>query len=131
MDEFDKIIGFSNLQGVHVNDSKTQLGSRKDRHEKLGRGYLGLTPFWCLMRDQRLNHVPFILEVSHRQLRSSSNLQLHYKQTPEEDEYNYQDEIALLRALEGMDEATFDTFMQTSSSQSQLNVKKSSKSGRL
>lgn len=100
MDEFDKTIGFSNLQGVHINDSKAQLGSRKDRHEKLGRGYLGLTPFWCLMRDQRLNHVPFILE------------------TPEEDEYNYQDEIALLRTLEAMDEATFDKFLASSSSSS-------------
>lgn len=61
--EFDSVIGFDNLYAIHVNDSKKELGSRVDRHEKLGEGLMGLDPFRFLMMDTRLAAVPKILEI--------------------------------------------------------------------
>jgi deoxyribonuclease-4 len=60
---FEEIIGFKYLKGVHLNDSKTPLGSRKDRHAPLGEGYMGLTPFKLIMNDPRFEGVPLILET--------------------------------------------------------------------
>ncbi|RTZ67193.1 MAG: deoxyribonuclease IV [Aquificaceae bacterium] len=63
MEEFEKVIGFEYLKGVHLNDSKTKLGSRKDRHAPLGEGYIGLTPFRLIVNDERFKNVPLILET--------------------------------------------------------------------
>ena len=63
MENFDKIIGSSYLKGVHVNDSKHDLGSSRDRHASLGKGFLGINTFKNLMRDERLSGIPFILET--------------------------------------------------------------------
>ncbi|MBN1685511.1 MAG: deoxyribonuclease IV [Spirochaetales bacterium] len=60
---FDGVVGLSRLKAMHLNDSKIELGSRKDRHEKLGEGYLGLDTFRHIMTDRRLNGLPFILET--------------------------------------------------------------------
>jgi len=56
-------IGFARLRAVHVNDSKRDLGSRVDRHEHIGRGFLGLEAFRLLMNDARFQGVPLILET--------------------------------------------------------------------
>jgi deoxyribonuclease-4 len=61
--EFDRIIGLSRLKVVHLNDAKAAVGSRIDRHEHIGKGSLGLDAFRCLLQDQRLAHLPFILET--------------------------------------------------------------------
>jgi deoxyribonuclease-4 len=61
--EFDEVIGFHRLAVVHVNDSKRPLGSRLDRHDHIGKGVMGLTPFRMLMNDLRLANVPKILET--------------------------------------------------------------------
>lgn len=42
--DFDRIIGLEKLRAIHINDSKNPLGSHKDRHECIGKGYIGLTP---------------------------------------------------------------------------------------
>jgi len=63
MEEFESIVGFEYLKGVHLNDSKTKLGSRKDRHAPLGEGYIGLTPFRLIMQDERFKGIPLILET--------------------------------------------------------------------
>jgi deoxyribonuclease IV len=63
MTEFDEVIGVDRLIAVHVNDSKTRLGSRVDRHEHIGKGSIGLVAFRMLMNDPRLSHVPKILET--------------------------------------------------------------------
>ncbi len=60
---FEEIIGFEYLKGVHLNDSKTPLGSRKDRHAPLGEGYMGFTPFKLIMNDPRFEGIPLILET--------------------------------------------------------------------
>jgi len=62
-EQFEEIIGFKYLKGVHLNDSKTPLGSRKDRHAPLGEGYIGLTPFRLMVNDERFKCVPLILET--------------------------------------------------------------------
>jgi deoxyribonuclease-4 len=62
-DEFDEVVGFEYLKGVHLNDSKTPLGSRRDRHAPLGEGYIGLTPFELMMNDPRFENIPLILET--------------------------------------------------------------------
>ena len=63
MEEFDRIVGFAFLKGMHLNDSKGDLGSKLDRHQPLGQGTLGLEPFKRMMRDPRLDNIPLILET--------------------------------------------------------------------
>lgn len=62
-DRFDKVVGFEYLRGMHLNDSKRELGSRVDRHETLGNGHLGWTPFELIMNDPRFRNMPLILET--------------------------------------------------------------------
>ena len=62
-EQFDQLIGFNFLKGMHLNDSKKGLGSRVDRHHSLGKGELGLIPFQCIMKDGRFDHIPLILET--------------------------------------------------------------------
>ena len=78
-EEFDKVIGFGYLRGVHLNDSKKLLASRVDRHDSLGDGTLGIDFFKRFMRDERFDNMPIILE------------------TP--DEARWRDEIVLLRSF--------------------------------
>lgn len=62
-DEFDRIIGFKHLRGMHINDSKKGVGSKVDRHAPIGKGELGESFFRLLMADQRMNDIPLILET--------------------------------------------------------------------
>ena len=78
--EFDEQVGFNYLRGIHLNDSKKEVGSHVDRHAPLGQGFLGLEPFKKMMKDPRFNNMPIILE------------------TP--DETLWKEEIALLRSFE-------------------------------
>ena len=78
-EEFDRVIGFGYLRGVHLNDSKKQLASRVDRHDSLGDGTLGIDFFKRFMRDERFDNMPIILE------------------TP--DEARWRDEIVMLRSF--------------------------------
>ena len=61
--EFDQIVGFKWLKGMHLNDSKPDLGSRVDRHENLGKGKLGWDVFQYIMSDDRFEDIPLILET--------------------------------------------------------------------
>lgn len=61
--EFDAILGLENLRLFHVNDSKNARGSHVDRHEHIGKGWLGIEPFARLMRDPRFRAIPKILET--------------------------------------------------------------------
>jgi deoxyribonuclease-4 len=61
--EFDELIGFNHLKGMHLNDAKKELGSKVDRHAPLGKGFIGMEAFERLMKDERLNNIPFILET--------------------------------------------------------------------
>ncbi|KAF9762366.1 putative endonuclease 4 [Nosema granulosis] len=79
MEEFDRTIGLNYLKAVHLNDSKEPLGSRKDRHECIGKGLIGLEAFKFIMNSKIFEDVPMILE------------------TPEVD--LYEEEIRLLYSL--------------------------------
>ena len=61
--EFDRIIGFQYLRGMHINDSKPDLGSHVDRHDSLGQGKIGLDTFRFLMNDSRMDNIPLVLET--------------------------------------------------------------------
>ncbi len=63
MGEFENIVGFKYLCGMHLNDSKPPLGSRVDRHASLGKGELGWEPFRLIMNDKRMDDIPLILET--------------------------------------------------------------------
>ena len=78
--EFDRIIGIDKLKAVHINDSKNTLCSRKDRHAKIGEGYIGKEAILRLLSRKELKDIPFILE------------------TPQEDLDGYKEEIKMLRA---------------------------------
>jgi len=62
-DEFEKIVGFKYLMGMHINDSKALLGSHVDRHHSLGKGEIGLDAFRFIMNDERMDDIPLILET--------------------------------------------------------------------
>lgn len=81
MYNFDKIVGLKYLSAMHLNDSKFALGCKKDRHESLGKGFLGLESFKCIMQDSRTDDIPLILETI--------------------DESIWADEIKLLKNLRG------------------------------
>jgi deoxyribonuclease-4 len=78
-DQYEKLIGFEFLKGMHLNDSKKDLGTRVDRHDNLGIGFIGLDPFKWIMADSRFDHIPLILE------------------TP--DDSNWAEEISLLKSF--------------------------------
>ncbi|KAF8507294.1 AP endonuclease [Hysterangium stoloniferum] len=63
LSSFERIIGLKYLRGLHLNDSKADLASHKDRHENIGRGKIALSTFGYIMRDPRLKHIPLILET--------------------------------------------------------------------
>ncbi|WP_312242694.1 deoxyribonuclease IV [Pantoea sp.] len=61
--EFERVVGFNYLRGVHLNDAKSMLGSRVDRHHSLGEGNIGKTVFSWMMKDARFDNIPMILET--------------------------------------------------------------------
>ncbi|MGA9750421.1 MAG: deoxyribonuclease IV [Acidobacteriota bacterium] len=60
---FDRVVGLRYLRGMHLNDSKSALGSRVDRHHSLGEGELGFESFRLIMNDLRTDGIPLILET--------------------------------------------------------------------
>jgi len=63
MNEFDKIIGLDKLKLFHLNDSKNDINTHKDRHEFLGKGFIGMNAFKIIVNDERFKEIPMILEV--------------------------------------------------------------------
>jgi deoxyribonuclease IV len=66
--EFDNIVGFKYLMGMHINDSKPDLGSRVDRHDSLGIGKIGWDAFKFIMNDDRMDDIPLILETINEEI---------------------------------------------------------------
>jgi len=61
--DFESIVSFKYLMGMHINDSKPPLGSRKDRHHSLGEGEIGIDAFKFIMQDDRMDDIPLVLET--------------------------------------------------------------------
>ena len=78
--EFDRVIGLGKLKAIHINDSMNVLGAHKDRHEKIGKGKIGIDAFRRIVNHPALKDLPFYLETP-------CDLQ------------GYRDEIALLKSL--------------------------------
>ena len=78
--EFDKVIGLERLKAIHINDSMNVCGAHKDRHEKIGKGKIGLEAFRRIVNHPKLKDLPFYLETP-------CDLQ------------GYKEEIALLKGL--------------------------------
>jgi len=62
-EQFEDVVGLEFVKAMHVNDSKVPLGSRKDRHEQIGDGYIGLDGFTNFMNDDRWEGIPMVLET--------------------------------------------------------------------
>lgn len=63
MEHFTSTVGLDYLRGMHLNDSKVEFNSHVDRHESLGAGLLGLEVFKCIMKDERFENMPLVLET--------------------------------------------------------------------
>ncbi|WLS80230.1 deoxyribonuclease IV [Erwinia pyri] len=61
--EFGRVVGFEYLRGMHLNDAKSDFASRVDRHHSLGEGKIGKTVFSWMMKDERFDGIPLILET--------------------------------------------------------------------
>ncbi len=60
---FDEVIGFSYLKGMHINDSKKELGTKVDRHDSIGKGVMSITTFELIMHNPHFDDIPLILET--------------------------------------------------------------------
>ena len=63
MTEFDKTVGLHRIKAIHLNDSMNPLGSKKDRHQKIGQGFLGLEAITRIINHPELKDLPFFLET--------------------------------------------------------------------
>ena len=63
LDEFDRVVGLGRLKAIHINDSMNALGAHKDRHEKIGKGKIGLEAFRRIVNHKSLKNLPFYLET--------------------------------------------------------------------
>ena len=63
LDEFDKIIGLDKLKAIHLNDSMNEIGSHKDRHQKIGEGTIGIDFIMKIVKNEKIKELPFILET--------------------------------------------------------------------
>lgn len=68
LDTFDQIVGLEKLKALHLNDSKNPLGAHKDRHEQIGKGFIGLDTFRAVVTNPRINTLPMILETPYSEL---------------------------------------------------------------
>ncbi len=66
--EFDEVVGRQYLMGMHINDSKPDLGSRVDRHDSLGVGKIGWDAFGFIMNDERMDDIPLVLETINEEI---------------------------------------------------------------
>lgn len=74
--EFDTVIGLNRLRAVHINDSKNPVNSHKDRHEKIGEGFLGIECFENIINHPSLRDIPFYLETPNELSGYASEIQL-------------------------------------------------------
>ncbi|MEJ1296369.1 MAG: deoxyribonuclease IV [Candidatus Sedimenticola sp. (ex Thyasira tokunagai)] len=79
--EFESIVGFQYLRGMHLNDSKPDLGSRVDRHHSLGMGKIGWEAFDYIMNDSRFDEIPMVLETIDDTIWAEEIRQLYALQT--------------------------------------------------
>jgi len=67
-DKFNELIGFKHIKLIHLNDSKNNIGSKIDRHENIGNGYIGKIPLLTICQIFKNLHIPIILETPYRNI---------------------------------------------------------------
>jgi len=75
--DFDKIVGREFLMGMHINDSKPELGSKVDRHAPLGEGFIGIDAFNFIANDSRMDDIPLVLETPNTDIWKEELIQLN------------------------------------------------------
>lgn len=75
--EFEEVVGMEYLRAIHLNDSKKELATRVDRHDSIGKGFLGMEFFRNIMKDPRFDNIPLILETPDETLWKSEIELLH------------------------------------------------------
>ena len=75
---FDDIVGFEYLKGIHLNDSKKEVGTKVDRHHSIGEGVMGMTLFELMMKDNRFDKMPIILETPDQEI-WAAEIEMLYK----------------------------------------------------
>ncbi len=83
-DEFERIVGFQYLRGMHLNDAKSAFGSRVDRHHSLGEGNIGHDAFRVIMQDARFDGIPMVLETINPDIWAEEIAWLKAQQTAEQ-----------------------------------------------
>ena len=83
-DEFERIVGFKYLRGMHLNDAKSAFGSRVDRHHSLGEGNIGHDAFRFIMQDARFDGIPMVLETINPDIWAEEIAWLKAQQTAEQ-----------------------------------------------
>ncbi|VAX39764.1 Endonuclease IV [hydrothermal vent metagenome] len=63
MNEFDNVVGIDRIKAFHLNDSKKEFGSRVDRHDHIGQGFVGINPFKHIINDKRFKNIPMYMET--------------------------------------------------------------------
>lgn len=81
--EFERIVGFQYLRGMHLNDAKSAFGSRVDRHHSLGEGNIGHDAFRFIMQDARFDGIPMVLETINPDIWAEEIAWLKAQQTAE------------------------------------------------
>lgn len=76
-EEFNNIVGFRYLQGMHLNDTMKPMGSRVDRHDNIGKGFLGVNIFEYIAGDKRFDDIPLILETPNEEMWSEEIKELY------------------------------------------------------
>lgn len=71
---FERLIGIQHIKAIHCNDSKNGLGTRKDRHDHIGKGHIGMEAFRMLVNDPRFENVPILLETPDAETEHETNL---------------------------------------------------------
>jgi deoxyribonuclease-4 len=67
-EKFEEVVGLKYLKGMHLNDSKKEFGTKVDRHDNIGKGFIGEDLFPIIMNDPRFNNIPLILETPEESL---------------------------------------------------------------
>ena len=83
-DEFERVVGFKYLRGMHLNDAKSAFGSRVDRHHSLGEGNIGHDAFRFIMQDARFDGIPMVLETINPDIWAEEIAWLKAQQTAEQ-----------------------------------------------
>ncbi|KAL9654267.1 hypothetical protein ABK040_010299 [Willaertia magna] len=103
-EDFDKIVGFKYLKGMHLNDSKAELSSKKDRHEDIGKGKIGTEVFKFIVNNPNFRNIPMCLETpSGNYVEEINELYSYFNEEESQVEFTYLGECSKTRNIQFLD----------------------------